>query len=101
MSNEHTPGKLTVTAQTLFSATSHTVARTAPSGPTSDRGSISAAEADRNAERLAACWNACDGINPAAVADLLTLAHAVVSFGHTTSTTYKLATDALAKAGQA
>ena len=28
-----------------------------------------------NADRLAACWNACEGINPAAVPDLLAALH--------------------------
>jgi len=37
-----------------------------------------AATAIANAERLAACWNACEGINPEAVKDLLEACRALV-----------------------
>lgn len=62
---KHTPGKLNKSANVLLNDQGHQIAgvyeRYAPG------------QQCANAQRLADCWNACEGINPAAVPDALRL----------------------------
>lgn len=85
MKTKHTPGPWTaagprITCRDNWNLIVAILPTTIDPRPTPDAAADSLAERDANAARIVTCVNACEGINPEAVPELLALAERTLAF---------------------